>query len=76
MKRELHPPYHEITVVMTTGEKRIMRSTYGKPGDVVQLDVDQHSHPAWTGQQRFVQKGGRMDRFKDRYGDLGSPSGA
>ena len=72
MKKNLHPAYHEITMVLTTGEKRVIRSTYGKPGDVIHLDIDHLSHPAWTGQQRFIQKGGRVDRFKDRYGDLGS----
>ncbi|TGW15596.1 50S ribosomal protein L31 [bacterium NHP-B] len=71
MKKDLHPPYHEITVITTSGEKRVMHSTMGKPGDVLRLDIDHLSHPAWTGQKRFVQKGGRMDRFKDRYGDLG-----
>ncbi|MGB0918938.1 MAG: 50S ribosomal protein L31 [Holosporaceae bacterium] len=72
MKKNLHPDYHEITLILTDGEKRKVFSTYGKPGDTVQLDIDNKSHHAWTGQQRTFEKGGKIDRFKDRYGDLGS----
>lgn len=72
MKKDLHPAYHEITIVLTNGEKRTVRSTFGKPGVTVQLDIDHLAHPAWTGQQRSIGRGGRVDQFKDRYGDLGS----
>ena len=37
MKAEIHPDYHEITVVMTDGSEFKTRSTYGKPGDVLRL---------------------------------------
>ncbi len=72
MKKDIHPPYHEITLVMTDGEERKIFSTYGKPGDRLQLDIDNKSHHAWTGQTRTFEKGGKIDQFKDRYGDLGS----
>ena len=72
MKKDIHPSYHEITLILTDGEKRTIRSTYGKPGDTIQLDIDPKSHPAWTGQQRTFDKGGKIERFKDRYGSLGS----
>jgi large subunit ribosomal protein L31 len=48
MKPDIHPKYHDITVVMTDGTKFQTRSTWGKPGDVMQLDIDPKSHPAWT----------------------------
>ena len=49
MKPDIHPDYHEITVVMTDGSSFKTRSTYGKEGDTLTLDVDPKSHPAWTG---------------------------
>ena len=32
MKKDIHPDYHEITVVMTDGSEHTTRSTWGKPG--------------------------------------------
>ncbi len=55
MKKDIHPDYHEITVLMTDGTSYKTRSTYGKAGDTLHLEVDSKSHPAWTGgQQRLV----------------------
>jgi large subunit ribosomal protein L31 len=49
MKAEIHPDYHTITVVMTDGTEYQTRSTWGKAGDKLNLDIDSKSHPAWTG---------------------------
>jgi large subunit ribosomal protein L31 len=71
MKQKIHPNYHMITVVMTDGTKFETRSTYGKPGDTLHLDIDAKSHPAWTGgQQHLVDRGGRVSRFKQKFGFL------
>jgi large subunit ribosomal protein L31 len=71
MKKEIHPNYHFITVVMTDGTTFETRSTYGKQGDTLHLDVDPKSHPAWTGgQQQIVDRGGRVSRFKQKFGFL------
>ena len=71
MKKQIHPNYHMITVVMTDGTNFQTRSTYGKPGDTLHLDVDPKSHPAWTGgQQQIVDRGGRVSRFKQKFGFL------
>ena len=51
MKAEIHPNYHTITVVMTDGTEYQTRSTWGKEGDKLNLDIDPKSHPAWTGGQ-------------------------
>ena len=51
MKNDIHPDYHEITVVMTDGTEFKTRSCYGSNGDTLRLDVDPKSHPAWTGVQ-------------------------
>jgi large subunit ribosomal protein L31 len=74
MKNDIHPDYHMITVVMTDGSKYQTRSTYGKEGDTLQLDIDPKTHPAWTGGQgTLLDRGGRVSRFKERFkGILGS----
>lgn len=71
MKKQIHPNYHLINVVMTDGTTFQTRSTYGKPGDTLHLDVDSKSHPAWTGgQQQIIDRGGRVSRFKQKFGFL------
>ena len=68
MKAEVHPDYHEITVVMTDGSKFKTRSTWGKEGDVLNLDVDPLSHPAWQGGTARVIEKGQLSKFENRYG--------
>ena len=71
MKADAHPDYHPITVVMTDGTKFVTRSTYGKGGDTLSLDIDPKSHPAWTGgQTTILDRGGRVSRFNDKYAFL------
>ena len=72
MKANIHPDYHKITVVMTDGTKFETRSTYGKEGDTLNLDIDPKSHPAWTGGQQKLSERGQMARFKARYGTMGT----
>src|SRR6516162_838823 len=58
MKPDSHPDYHMIKVVMTDGTEFTTRSTWGKSGDTLHLDIDPKSHPAWTGgQQHLVDRG-------------------
>ncbi len=66
MKKNIHPDYHLITVVMTDGETFETRSTWGKAGDRMQLEVDPKCHIAWTKEQHFV-KQGRMAKFTERF---------
>jgi large subunit ribosomal protein L31 len=68
MKKDIHPDYHEITVVMTDGSSFKTRSTYGQAGDTLRLDIDPKTHPAWTGVSRVSDRGGRVARFKERFG--------
>ena len=70
MKKDIHPEYHEITLVMTDGTKRKTRSTWGKPGDEMKLSIDSLNHPAWTGQHRIVDSGGQVARFNKRFAGL------
>lgn len=70
MKETGHPDYHNITVVMTDGTEFVTRSTYGKPGDKLHLDIDPKTHPAWTGTHRLVDRGGQLSKFNKRYGSM------
>ena len=71
MKPDIHPDYHEITVVMTDGTTYQTRSTWGSPGDTLKLDIDPNSHPAWTGgNQRLVDTGGQVAKFNKRFQNL------
>jgi len=71
MRKDIHPDYHEITVQMTDGTEYKTRSTYGKEGDVLRLDIDPKSHPAWTGEHRLVDSGGQVAKFNKRFANLG-----
>ena len=70
MKKDIHPDYHDITVVLTDGTEYQMRSTYGKAGTTLRLDIDPKSHPAWTGEHRLVDTGGQVAKFKKRFKGL------
>jgi large subunit ribosomal protein L31 len=69
LKQDIHPDYHTITVVMTDGTTYQTRSTYGKEGAELHLDVDPKTHPAWTGgAHAMIDRGGRVSRFAAKYG--------
>jgi len=72
MKKDIHPDYHEITIVMTNGTEFKTRSTMGKAGDTVRLDIDPTTHPAWTGIYRLVDSGGQLAKFNKRFAGLGT----
>ncbi len=74
MKKDIHPEYHDITVVLTDGTEYQMRSTYGKDGTTLRLDIDPKSHPAWTGEHRLVDTGGQVAKFNKRFQGLGLKS--
>jgi large subunit ribosomal protein L31 len=68
MKSDTHPDYHLVKVIMTDGTEFTTRTTWGKPGDTLHLDVDPKSHPAWTGgQQQLLDRGGRLSRFQKKF---------
>ena len=72
MKKDIHPDYHVIDVKMTDGTIVQMRSTYGKEGDTLSLDIDPSVHPAWTGGSScLMDAGGRVSKFKNKYAGLG-----
>ena len=71
MKADIHPDSHFIRVVMTDGTDFITKSTYGKDGDKMNLDIDPKTHPAWTGGTgAMLDRGGRVSKFNNRFAGL------
>ena len=68
MKASIHPEYKEIKVVCSScGNTFVTRSTLGAQKDVLNLEVCSACHPFFTGKQKIVDTGGRVDKFKQRY---------
>ena len=70
MKKSVHQNSHKITVQMTDGTEFETMSTWGKEGDVMKLDIDPKSHPAWTGVTQKLQDKGRVSKFNKRFANL------
>ena len=68
MKEGIHPEYKDVNVKCSCGNEFKIRST----GRDLNLDVCSECHPFYTGKQKNVDTGGRVDRFKKRFGALGS----
>ncbi|MFN3606403.1 MAG: 50S ribosomal protein L31 [Cypionkella sp.] len=72
MKADTHPDYHMIDVKMTDGSVFQTKTTWGKEGDQMALDIDPLAHPAWTGgNAKLMDAGGRVSKFKNKYAGLG-----
>ena len=72
MKKDIHPNYHNIKVIMTDGSNFETRSTWGKEGDSLKLDIDPKSHPAWIGGTQKVMDKGRVSKFFKKFKNLRS----
>lgn len=64
MKEGIHPDYAEISATCSCGNVMKIRSTVGKD---LNLDVCSNCHPFYTGKQRNVDTGGRVDKFNKRF---------
>ncbi|HWQ06582.1 MAG: 50S ribosomal protein L31 [Clostridiaceae bacterium] len=64
MKKDIHPKYGEATVHCACGET----FTTGSIKDELSVEICSKCHPFFTGKQKLVDSGGRVDRFKKRYG--------
>jgi large subunit ribosomal protein L31 len=69
MKADIHPKYTEITVSCSCGNTFKTGSTVGKD---LHVDVCSNCHPFYTGKQKTVDAGGRVDRFRKRFGTRSS----
>ena len=65
MKADIHPKYEEIAVNCSCGNTFKTKSTLGKP---LHVEVCAECHPFYTGKQKVVDTGGRVDKFRKKYG--------
>jgi large subunit ribosomal protein L31 len=65
MKPEIHPNYKEIKVTCSCGNEFTTRSTLGED---LGIEVCSSCHPFYTGKQKIVDTGGRVDKFRRKYG--------
>ncbi len=79
MREGIHPTYHQVIFFDTTSgykflsgstksSKETMEWEDGNSYPVIRVDTSSASHPFYTGKQRNVDKGGRVDRFNQRLG--------
>jgi large subunit ribosomal protein L31 len=78
MKQEIHPQYRDVVFKDTstgfmfkTGSTRYSKETVEFEGETYPLltvEVSSDSHPFYTGKQKFADAGGRVDKFKKKYG--------
>jgi len=66
MKKDIHPDYEMMTATCSCGNVIKVRSTLGKD---MSLDVCSECHPFYTGTQKIMDSGGRVDRFRQRFGN-------
>ena len=69
MKQGIHPEYNTVTAKCSCGNTFEFKTTLDHD---INLDVCDKCHPFYTGKQRVVDTGGRVDRFNKRFGMLGS----
>jgi large subunit ribosomal protein L31 len=69
MKAEIHPKYEAVTATCSCGHVITTRST--RCEDFL-VDVCSQCHPFFTGKQKVMDTGGRVDRFKKRFGSRGT----
>ena len=65
MKADIHPKYKEVKVICSCGNTFQTRSAVSKPE--LHIEVCSVCHPFFTGKQKVVDTGGRVDKFKKRY---------
>jgi large subunit ribosomal protein L31 len=65
MKADIHPRYDEIKVICSCGNEFVTRST---AGEELHVEVCSACHPFYTGKQKIMDSGGRVDRFRRKYG--------
>lgn len=65
MKPDIHPDYHEVTVVCACGAKFTTGTT--KNVETLKVDICNKCHPFFTGKQKLVDTGGRVEKFNKKY---------
>ena len=70
MKKNIHPNYHKIKVVMTDGQNLKQDLLGVKENDVLKLDIDPKSHYAWTGGTQKILDKGRVSKYNKKFSNL------
>ena len=70
MKKKIHPNYHKIKVMMTDGSSFETKSTWGKEGDTLKLDIAPKSPAAWTGGSQKILDKGRVSKYNKKFSNL------
>jgi large subunit ribosomal protein L31 len=65
MKKETHPDYNETTITCACGE--VIHTSSTKKN--IRVEICSKCHPFFTGEKKFIDSAGRIERFKNRYGD-------
>ncbi len=68
MKAGIHPNYEECVIRCACGETVTTKST---KGGEIRVEICSKCHPFFTGKQKFVDVGGRVDKFKKRLESVG-----
>jgi large subunit ribosomal protein L31 len=69
MNQAIHPNYEKLVATCSCGN---VVETMSTRGGTMQIDVCSACHPFYTGKQKLVDTGGRVDRFKKRFGNRGT----
>jgi len=67
MRPDIHPKYEDVNVRCACGETYTTRSTKGSE---IRLEICSKCHPFFTGKQKLIDSAGRVERFKQKYGDI------
>ncbi len=65
MKEGIHPNYHDVVVTCACGNTFLSGTT--KNVTEMKVEICSKCHPYFTGKQKLVDTGGRVDKFKKRY---------
>jgi len=67
MKKDIHPEYKEVKVIMSDGSEFTTRSTMDLKDGVYKSEIDSKNHPFYTKNLNLQKKADRVDRFNKRY---------
>lgn len=70
MKKDIHPDYHPIKLVLTDGTILNTFSTYGEEGQELRLEVDFKTHAAWTGGGQNIRASDNIKKYEERFKGL------
>lgn len=64
MRKDIHPPYHEVKVSCACGNSFAVGSA--SPKDELAIEICSHCHPFYTGGSKIVDTAGRVEKFRAR----------